>query len=303
MSLNKIIKRRFDKEMAKKSACKIMIKKFFKNEKIGSFGLIITIILLIISIFANVIAPYGMNEADIDNKLQSSSSTHLFGTDNLGRDILSRIIYGAQVTVVVGFSASLLSTVISVILGLFSGYFGGKFDLIIQRVVDLMMAFPSIILLIALMSILGTGVVQLIIVLGLRSGIVGSRLIRSAVIDVKENVFVDAANAIGCSNKRILLRHILPHIISTIIILFTTRVPNMVMVEASLSFLGFGIPAPFPSWGGMLSSGREFMIKAPFLLIWPGLALSIVVFGINMLGDSIRDLIDPRMKGIKKRKG
>ena len=195
-------------------------------------------------------------------------------------------------------NSSALSTLMSVLIGILSGYIGGKLDLLVQRFVDTWMCLPSLVVLMVIMSIIGPGLWSIIFVLGITRGIGGSRIIRSAVIGFKENVYVKAGVAIGCPTYRIILRHILPNIMSVTIILFSVRVPAIVLTEASLSFLGFGIPAPFPSWGGMLSgAGRMYMYEAPWLMIWPGLALAIVVYGINMFGDAARDIMDPRLKG------
>ena len=269
-----------------------------REKPLGTVGGIITLLLLFTGIFADFLAPYGMNETSVADRLMAPSVRYWFGTDYLGRDILSRVIFGARVSVIVGLGASTIATIISLIIGLVSGYVGGKLDLIVQRFVDVVMCFPDLILLIVLISIVGPGILQVIIVIGIRSGIVGSRIIRSAVIGVKENVYVQAANAIGCSDTRILARHILPNIMAPTIILFSIRVPNAILSEAALSFLGFGIPPPTPSWGGMLSGiGREYMFQAPWMVLWPGLALSIVVYGVNMFGDAVRDILDPRMRG------
>jgi len=269
-----------------------------KEKPLGMVGAIITLVLLLTGIFADFIAPYGMNETWVGDFLTGPSAEFWFGTDNIGRDILSRIIFGARVSVIVGLAASTLATILSLIIGVVSGYLGGKFDLIVQRFVDAVMCFPALILMMIAISILGPGMLQIIIVLGLLWGVVGSRIIRSAVIGVKENVYVAAAQAIGCSTTRILTRHILPNIMAPTIILFSVRVPNVILTEASLSFLGFGIPPPFPSWGGMLSgSGRKYMFRAPWMVIWPGLALATVVYGINMFGDAVRDILDPRLRG------
>jgi len=179
-----------------------------------------------------------------------------------------------------------------------SGYIGGKLDLAAQRLVDAFMCLPGLILMMVIISFIGPGIMQVIIVLGVNWGVIGSRIIRSAVISVKQNVYVEAARAIGCPTRRILARHILPNIMAPTVVLFTTRVPNVILTEASLSFLGFGIPPPFPSWGGMLSgAGRVYMYQAPWLAIWPGLALGIVVYSVNMFGDAVRDLLDPRLRG------
>jgi len=269
-----------------------------KEKPLGTVGLVITLLLLFTGIFADFLAPYGMNETHPVEALVAPSTRFWLGTDNLGRDLLSRVIYGARISVIVGLAASTLATIISVIIGMLSGYIGGKFDLVLQRFVDAWMCLPMLIILMIIISIVGPGMMTVILVLGLWWGIIGSRIIRSAVIGVKENVYVQAAVAIGCPTTRILIRHILPNIMAPTIILFTTRVPNVILAEASLSFLGFGIPPPTPSWGGMLAgTGRTYMFLAPWMVIWPGLALSIVVYGINMFGDAVRDILDPRMRG------
>jgi peptide/nickel transport system permease protein len=178
-----------------------------------------------------------------------------------------------------------------------SGYIGGKFDLVVQRFVDAVMCFPGLVLLMVLITVIGPGLWQVIIVIGISWGITGSRMVRGPTIAIRENVYVVAAEAIGCSTTRMLTRHILPNVTAPIIVLLTTRVPGVIITEASLSFLGFGIPPPTPSWGGMLSgSGRKYMFLAPWMALWPGLALSIVVYGVNMFGDAVRDILDPRLR-------
>ncbi len=269
-----------------------------REKPLGTVGAIITLLLLFTGIFAEFLAPYGMNEVHLTETLVPPSTGFWLGTDDLGRDMLSRVIFGARISVIVGLAATTLSTFISVIIGILCGYIGGKFDLIVQRFVDGFMCLPWLVLLMVVMSFIGPGMLGLIIVLGLLGGFAGSRIIRGTVISVKENVYVEAAVAIGCPTSRILTRHILPNIMAPIIILFTIRVPGIILTEASLSFLGFGVPPPEPSWGGMLSgSGRDFMFLAPWMAIWPGLALSIVVYGVNMFGDALRDILDPRMRG------
>ncbi len=278
-----------------------------KQKPLGTAGAIITLILLLTGIFADLawlglpevrLAPYGMNETHMVDALNPPSSQHWLGTDNVGRDILSRVIYGARVSVIVGLSASVLATFLNLVIGIACGYVGGKFDLIVQRIIDAIMSIPSLILLMVIISIVGAGMVSLIAVLGLMWGVVSSRVIRGAVIGIRENVYVGAAKAIGCSTTRMLIRHILPNIMAPTIIIFTVRVPAVILTEAALSFLGYGIPPPFPSWGGMLGgSGRDYMFRAPWMAFWPGLALATVVYGVNMFGDAIRDLLDPRLRG------
>jgi len=230
--------------------------------------------------------------------LVEPSAKYWMGTDNVGRDILSRVIFGARISVIIGLAASTIATILNLIIGIVSGYIGGKLDLILQKAVDTLMCFPSLILLMVFMSIIGPGIWQIIIVLGIVWGIVASRVIRSAVIGIKQDEYITAAVAIGCSHTRIFIRHILPNIMAPTIILFSIRLPQVILTEAALSFLGYGIPPPFPSWGGMLSgSGRNYMFQAPWMAIWPGMALAIVVYGVNMFGDAVRDLLDPRLRG------
>ncbi len=285
-------------ETKRHSALVNFLIRLVKEKPLGTVGGIITLLLLLTGIFADFIAPYGMNETWVGGPLTSPSALFWLGTDNIGRDILSRVIFGARVSVIVGLAATTLATIISLIIGIVSGYIGGKLDLIVQRVVDTAMCIPMLILMMVIIAIIGPGIWQVIVVIGLVWGVIGSRIIRSAVIGIKENVYVEAAAAIGCSNTRILTRHILPNVMAPIIILFSTRVPNVILVEASLSFLGFGIPPPAASWGGMLAgSGRAYMYQAPWMVIWPGLALAFTVYGVNMFGDAVRDLLDPRLRG------
>ena len=269
-----------------------------KEKPLGTVGLVITLLLLLTGIFANFIAPYGMNQNNMQNILAPPSIHFLLGTDNLGRDLLSRVIYGARISVIVGLAATSLGTIISTIIGVMCGYFGGTFDLIVQRFVDAVICIPMLMLVMIVMSMVGPGMLQLIIVLGIYGGINTSRVIRSAVIGIKENVYLQAAEAIGCSNTRILTRHILPNIMAPLIVAFTTYLPGVILTEASLSFLGYGIPPPAPSWGGMLSAtGLEYMYLSPWMVIWPGLALTVTVYGVNIFGDALRDILDPRLRG------
>ena len=222
----------------------------------------------------------------------------------MGRDLLSRLLFGAQISLTVGLSATALNVLIAVLIGSLSGFLGGKVDLVVQRFVDAWMAFPGLLLLLTIMSLVGRGLPQIIVVLGVTGGIGSSRIVRSAVIGVKENVYFQAAVAIGCSKGRILLRHVLPNIAAPVIIIFTINIGAVIISEASLSFLGFGLPIKIPSWGGMLSrEGREFMEMAPRLALWPGLCLTLVVYSLNMFGDALRDLFDPRLRGGEGRYG
>lgn len=276
------------------------IKRLFREKPLGAAGAVIFLIFLFCGIFADVLAPYGINEINLSNRLKAPSWAHPFGTDNLGRDMLSRCLYGAQISVIIGLAAATLATFISVLLGILTGYLGGKFDLIVQRMVDAWMSFPDLIILIVVVAVLGPGTWQIIGVLGLLLGIGGSRIIRSAVVSVRENMYVHAAQSIGASTGRILWRHLLPNVLPPVIVLFTSRVGTVILAESALSFLGLGIPPPTPTWGGMLSgSGRTFMFLGPWLVLFPGLSLTLVVYAINVYGDALRDIFDPRMRGSK----
>ena len=273
-------------------------KRLVKEKPLGTVGAIITLLLLLTAIFPGLIAPHGMNEDWVGTFLQPPSAKLWFGSDNLGRDVFSRVIYGARISVIVGLSASAIATVISLIIGTVSGYVGGRLDFMLQRFVDVCMTIPQLVLMIVFISIIGTGILQVIVVIGLLWGVVGSRIVRSAVIGIKENAYLGAARATGCSNLKILIRHVLPNIMAPTIILFTTRVPNAILVESGLSFLGFGIPPPAPSWGGMISgAGSAYMLRAPWMILFPGFALAAVVYGVNIFGDALRDLLDPRLIG------
>ncbi|MFC1918523.1 ABC transporter permease [Chloroflexota bacterium] len=269
-----------------------------KEKPLGAVGGAIFLVLLLTAIFANLLAPYGFNEYVIADRLNPPSAAHLLGTDHLGRDLLSRIIYGARISIYVGLGASILCTIGATTIGIISGFFGGKTDTITQRFVDAFLSFPPIFFYLTVMAVLGPGLLQVILVLGLVIAIRQSRVIRSAVLSIKENVYIEAARAIGASPIRILTKHILPNVMAPIIIIFTISMGQMIISEATLSFLGFGIPPPMPSWGSMLSeSGRMYMLIAPWMALWPGVALALAVYGINMLGDALRDLLDPRLRG------
>lgn len=269
-----------------------------KEKPLGTAGGVITLLLLFTGIFADFLAPYGYNELHTGDFLAAPSAQFWLGTDNLGRDVLSRVIFGARISVIVGLSAAAITTVFSAVIGITSGYLGGIFDMLTQRIVEAFMCFPGLIFLMFMISLTGPGMWQIIIVMGFMGSFGSSRVIRGATISVKENVYVEAARAIGCSTTRILARHILPNIMAILVVSFTINVPSFILTEASMSFLGFGIPPPTPSWGGMLSGkARIYMFRAPWMAIWPGLALAAVVYGINMFGDAVRDLLDPRMRG------
>jgi peptide/nickel transport system permease protein len=274
--------------------------RLWRDKPLGAVGGVVLLAFVLIGVFADFVAPYDFNEIAPLDRMQAPSLAHWFGTDNLGRDVLSRCIYGAQLSVIIGCSAAALATVISAVIGIVSGYFGGKIDLGLQRLVDAWMSFPDLIVLIVVVSVLGPGMPQIIFTLGLLLGIGGSRIVRSAVVSVREHMYVHAAQSTGASWPRILWKHVLPNVMPPIIVLFTTRVGSVILAESGLSFLGLGVPPPAPTWGSMLSgSGRTYMFQGPWLALAPGLCLTAVVYATNVFGDALRDLLDPRMRGTR----
>ncbi len=272
--------------------------RLLKEKPLGTFCGMIVLLFMVVALFADVLAPYGYMEVHMEDMLQGPSAQYLLGTDHIGRDLFSRLIHGARLSLIVGLAATTLNIVVAVLIGGISGFLGGKLDLAVQRFVDAWMAFPGLLLLLTIMSIVGRGLPQIIVVLGITGGIVGSRTVRGAVIGIKENDYFLAARAVGIPTRQILIRHVLPNIMAPLIIIFSINIGGVIVAEASLSFLGFGLPPKVPSWGAMLSQeGRQYMESAPWLALWPGLCLTLVVFSLNMFGDALRDLLDPRLKG------
>ena len=283
---------------ARRSPLSNFFYRLVREQPLGLIGGLIVLLLLLVGIFANQLAQYGENEIDLYARLKPPHAEHWLGTDNLGRDLYTRIVYGARISLVIGVSATAVSLLVALVIGGLSGFIGGKTDLIVQRFVDAWVAFPVLLILLTAMSMLGNGQLQIIIVVGVTFGVGGSRIVRSTVIGLKENTYIEAARATGTPLPRILLRHVLPNIMPPLIVIYTVTLGGVILTEAALSFLGFGLPPDRASWGGMLSNeGRQYMEKAPHLALWPGLSLVIVVFGVNLFGDALRDLLDPRLRG------
>jgi len=268
---------------------------------VGAVSGVIVLLLCLVAIFADLLAPFHFMDVTMIDRLKGPSSTYPLGTDHIGRDLFSRLLYGARVSLAVGFAATTLSVLVSLLIGGVAGFVGGKLDLAVQCLVDAWMSFPGLLLLLLLltvMTIIGQGIPQIIGMLALASGVANSRVVRAAVIGIKGNAYFEAAHAIGSPSWRTLLRHVWPNITAPIIIIYSITIGWAIIAEASLSFLGFGLPPDVPSWGTMLSrEGRQYMEMAPRLAMWPGVALTLVVYCLNMVGDALRDLLDPRLRG------
>lgn len=273
------------------------IRRFIRQKPLGAVGGFIILGLLFVGIFASYIAPYSYDDFDVRNRLQSPSREHYFGTDEQGRDVYSRVIYGARTSVFIGFGAIAVATLVATVIGVVSGYYGGAFDIFAQRIIDIWLAFPGLIFIIFVVAIFSRSTLNLVIVLGLLFAAGSSRLIRSVAIGVKETQYVEAARAGGARDIRIMLLHVTPNVVPIIIISASVQIGAVILTEASLSFLGFGPPPPFPSWGRMLQESQTQMTAHPNLAFFPGIAITIVVFSFNMFGDALRDVLDPRMRG------
>jgi peptide/nickel transport system permease protein len=245
-----------------------------------------------------IVYPYA--KQNLRHRLQGPSKAHLLGTDSIGRDILSRLLYGARTAVMVSFGAVLISETIAAVIGIMAGYYGGYVDKLAYRVVDVFQALPGLVVLITVLGIFGSGLWQMIFAIGIIGGPPGSRTIRGQTIYVMASPFIEAARVLGASDRRIMMKYVLPNVFALIILGSTLRLGGVVLLEASLSFLGYGLPPPFPSWGQMLSlEGREYMRTQPGLAIYPGLAIGLLVFSYNLFGDALRDTLDPRLRGSK----
>ncbi len=278
--------------------------RFARKKPLGAVGALMFLSLIFMAVFSPFISPYDPNETHPKDRLTApgaaskSGNTYLLGTDYLGRDLTSRLIYGSRVALFVGIWTVIFGVSIGAVAGMASAYFLGAFDLVLQRVVDGLLAFPAIILALVIVATLGPGLINTFIAISVTNWVGTTRIIRGQTLSVKQNVYVDAARAIGCSDMRIIFRYLLPNVAATIVILASVSLAASIIFEASLSFLGLGTQPPTPSWGRMLSiEGRVYMEAAPWLAIWPGVLISAAVLGINFLGDAIRDLWDPRLRG------
>lgn len=275
---------------------------FIMQQPLGAAGLVIIVLMAIAAAFAPLIAPYDPLAVDYAAMLAAPSREHWLGTDSFGRDVMSRVIYGARTALAVGFLASFAGSSIGAIIGVISAYFGGKIDLVIQRIMDVLLSFPIIVLAITVVAILGKNIVlgmdtNLIIAIGLPMVPKVARVVRASALAIRELPYIDAARTAGFSHTRIIFRHILPNVVAPYLIMLTAFVAQAILAEASLSFLGLGVTEPTASWGLMLSgAAADFYQQAPWMIVFPGVAISLAVFAFNLFGDSLRDWLDPKIK-------
>ena len=284
-------------ELAEKKSFLAFAAEFTRKQPLGTAGMIIVFVMLFASFFATVLTPYDPELNDFANMLTAPNFEFLLGTDQFGRDILTRIIYGARTALFVGFTAAFVGATSGLILGVASAFYGGKFDLIFQRLMDIMMSFPLIILALAVVSIFGTGVQNVIIAITIPFIPRCARVVRSSALAIREIPYIDAARANGFSNSRIIMRHMVPNVMAPFLIMITAFVGQAILLEASLSYLGLGVQEPIPAWGLMLQGGaEEYAESAPWVAIFPGIAISLAVFGFNLFGDALRDTLDPKLR-------
>ncbi len=272
--------------------------RYSRKKPLGAVAALVLLGLVFMALFAELIAPYGPLEQDYRAVLTAPTRDHIMGTDNLGRDIWSRIIHGSRISLAVGIGAVTIGTFMGMCVGLASGYAGRTFDLVTQRVMDAWLAFPGLIFVLTVIAALGPGLKQTIFAIGIGFIPATSRIVRSSVLSLKERDYVEAARTIGAGNVRIASRHILPNLMPTVIILSSISMAGAVLAEATLSFLGVGVPPPAPAWGSMLSgTARVYFLSAPWFAIWPGVFISLTVLSWNLAGDAVRDILDPRLRG------
>ncbi len=272
------------------------LKTMVRQNKLAAFSAVLIILMILVAVFAPVVAPYDHLEQNLAQRLQDPGMVHWLGTDELGRDVLSRIIFGARISLTIGLVPTLISMAIGTVLGMWAGFYGGKTDFIIMRLADVMLAFPSLLLAMVVMYTMGGGLVNIFIALSLVNWASTARIVRSQTLSLKEKEYVEAARSIGVKKWTIMFRHILPNCLPSLIVLFTLNIPSAILSEASLSFLGVGAQPPSASWGLMVVRGKKYLFSEPWLSIAPSAAIMIVVMAFNFLGDGLRDVLDPYLK-------
>jgi len=284
-------------ELAAKPTLSMRLWEFCRKQPLGAAGAAVVLVMIFMAVFADYITVFDPEANDLANMLTAPNETYIVGTDQFGRDAFTRIVYGARTALLVGFVSALVGATIGLVLGVASAYFGGRFDLLFQRVMDVIMAFPLIVLALAVVATLGTGVENVIIAITIPFIARCARVVRSNALAIREIPYVDAARALGFSHARIILRHMAPNVMAPYLIILTASLGQAILLEAALSYLGMGVQEPTPSWGLMLQGGaEEFATTAPWIAIWPGVAISLAVFGFNLFGDAVRDVLDPKLR-------
>jgi peptide/nickel transport system permease protein len=269
----------------------------FRQNRLAISGLLFVILLALLAIFAPLVSPYNPYIVDLDQQLLPPSLHHWLGTDNFGRDVLTRIIYGARISLVVGLVPSFISLVIGTGMGILSGYVGGRTDFVVMRLADMMIAFPSLLLAMVVMYTLGANLINIFIALALVGWAGVARVVRSQTLALKEKEFIEAARANGTTRLTVMAHHIFPNVVPTLIVLFSLSIPDAIMWESSLSFLGVGVQPPTASWGLLVSAGKDYLFQAPLVAVAPGVAILLAVLAFNFVGDGLRDALDPSLKG------
>ena len=276
---------------------------FVRRKPLGAFAAVVLVVLFVVAVTPSTFATAEFDDIDLLNRLQGPSPDHIFGSDKQGRDVFSRVLFGARTSVIIGFAAVSIAAVLSSLIGISSGYYGGKVDLTFQRFVDIVQAFPGLIFIIFLFSIFAAAAgsfasqVVLALTLGFLFSAGSSRVVRSQTISTVQNMYVEAARVVGASDRRIMARHVLPNVFTVIIINISVQLGSVILIESALSFLGFGVQPPYPSWGRMLQEAQLDMLLHPYLAFFPGLAIALSVYALNMFGDALRDVLDPRLRG------
>ena len=273
----------------------MLIKRFLMN-KLALMGLVVVVFVVLTSLTANLVAPSDPLKLSLSSRIKAPSKAHVFGTDHFGRDILSRILYGGRVSLKVGVLSVMLASIIGIIIGATGGYFGGRIDYVIVLIMDALMSFPTLLLAIGLMAVMGQGSNNIIIAMAMGGIPTYGRVVRGSVLSIRQKKYIEAARNAGSGDLKIIFLHVLPNTMAPLIVVTTMGVASAILTEAALSFLGLGVPGPAPSWGNILADGRNYISQAPWLTIFPGLAITITVLGFNTLGDGLRDVLDPKLK-------
>lgn len=296
MNTDSILTASLESQIGEAETFSTAMKRLWRENKLASASAIVIVLFILAAIFAPLLTPYTFDGMDLLHRLAPPSKEHLLGTDEAGRDVLTRLLYGARISLLVGIVPTIISMLVGAVLGIIAGYNGGWVDTLIMRLADIMLAFPSMFLAMVIMYTLGDGMINIFLALALVNWASVARIVRSETLKLRESEFVEAARSIGVKRVVIMLRHILPNCIPSLIVLFTLNIPSAILSESSLSFLGIGIKAPQASWGLMVNTGRQFLYSQPWLSLSPSIAIMLIVLSFNFLGDGLRDVLDPHLK-------